>query len=315
MPDGTLVRPFSSPFRRARDEYLLTLAVENKSKNTIAIYGYAIDRLYRFVGELAPAAIDTAVLRRFLRHLQQEGLATTTQKDYLRAIKTWLRWLAAEGDYGVAEDAGARAKAPRVVQEQIQPFTEAELRALVDACEKASWRGMRLRAILALLLDTGMRASELCGLRLCDLDLDRSTVLVLAAHDKTRKGRTIGLGRKGRLALGRWWTRQRSRVSMDQSPQSPLFPGVEGEPMTPNSLLKLVKRLGARAGVADVHPHRFRHTFAILALRAGMNPYTLMHTLGHTDLTMVKKYMAIVDSDVSADKAARSPLDGLKVTF
>ncbi len=313
MPDGTLVRPFSSPFRLARDEYILTLEVENKSKNTIAIYGYAIDRLHRFVGDLAPAAIDTAVLRRFLRHLQQEGLSTTTQKDYLRAIKTWLRWLAAEGGYGVADDAGARAKAPRAVLEPIKPFTEAELKALIDACEKDSWRGMRQRAILALLLDTGMRASELCGVRL--RDLDRCTVDILAVNDKTRKGRTIGLGRKGRLALGRWWTRQRCRVSMDQSPDSPLFPGADGEPMTPNSLLKLVSRLGDRAGVAGVHPHRFRHTFAILSLRAGMNPYTLMHTLGHTDLTMVKRYMAIVDSDVSADKAARSPLDRLKLTF
>ncbi len=315
MPDGTLVSPTSSSFRLALSEYLLTLESEYKSKNTMAIYGYAIERLHRFVGDLAPADIDTAVLRRFLLHLQKEGLSATTQKDYLRAIKTWLRWLAAEGGYGVAEDAGLRAKAPRVVQDQIKPLADAELKALVDACEKTSWRGMRLRTILAVLLDTGVRASEICGLRLRDLDLDRSTIFVLAVSDKSKKGRTIGLGRKCRLALGRWWTRQRCRTSMDQSPDSLLFPGVEGEPMTPNSLLKLVARLGVRAQVADVHPHRFRHTFAILSLRSGMNPYTLMHTLGHKDLTMVKRYMLIVDSDVSADKIARSPLDSLKLNF
>ncbi len=315
MPDGTLVSPSSSPFRLALDEYLITLESEYKSKNTIAIYGYAIERLHRFVGDLAPAAIDTAVLRRFLLHLQKEGLSATTQKDYLRAIKTWLRWLAAEGGYGVTEDAGARAKAPRVVKDAITPLTDEELQCLIDGCEKNSWRGQRLRTIQAVLLDTGIRASELCGLRLRDLDLDHSTIYVLAESDKTKKGRTIGLGRKCRLALGRWWTRQRCRSSMDQDPDAPLFPGNAGEPMTPNSLLKLVSRLAKRANVEDVYPHRYRHTFSILALRSGMNPYTLMHTLGHKDLTMVKRYMAIVDSDVSADKIARSPLDGMKLKF
>lgn len=59
-------------------------------------------------------------------------------------------------------------------------------------------------------------------------------------------------------------------------------------------------------------PPPLRHTFAILALRGGMNPFTLMHTLGHTDLTMTRRYMAIADSDVSADKRATSPLDQLK---
>ena len=61
------------------------------------------------------------------------------------------------------------------------------------------------------------------------------------------------------------------------------------------------------------HPHKFRHTFAILARRAGMNPFVPMHTLGHRDLTMTKSYMQIVDADVRDEKRAKSPLDQLKV--
>ena len=203
MPNGSLVQPFPSRFRAARDEYLLTLEVEHKSPNTVAIYGYAIDRLARFAGDVEPAAIDTALLRRFLRQLQEEGLSATTQKDYLRAIKTWLRWLANEGGWGVEADAGARARAPRVVKDPIQPFTEEELGRLAAACEPGHWRGQRQRAIMALLLDTGVRASELCGLRLQDVDLERGEIVVRAETDKTRKGRTISLGRRGRLELVR----------------------------------------------------------------------------------------------------------------
>lgn len=142
------------------------------------------------------------------------------------AIKTWLRWLHAEGGYDVAADAGARAKAPRTVKDPIAPFTADEIARLFGACEPGTWRGQRQRAIVAALLDTGVRASELCGLRLADLDLDHWSVVVRAATDKTRKGRTIALGKRARLELGRWWVRQRGRGTMDQRPESAFFLGL-----------------------------------------------------------------------------------------
>ena len=140
MPCGSLLRSFSA-FRAALDDYLLTLEQEGKAPATVAIYRYAIERLRRFAGEVDPQRIDTALLRRFLRSLQDEGLSATTQADYLRAIKTWLRWLAAEDGYGVAPDAGARARPPRIVKDQIRPFSEEEIARLFAACDPARWHG------------------------------------------------------------------------------------------------------------------------------------------------------------------------------
>lgn len=309
----TLLRRFSA-FAAARDEYLLTLEAEGRSPRTVDKYRTAIARLERFAGEIDPAAIDTALLRRWLGQLRADALSTTTQHDYLEWIKTWLRWLAEEGGYGVQAASFARAKPPRAVVDPIVPLAEAEIAKLFAACSNRTMRGQRIRAMLAVLLDTGLRAGELRGLRLCDVDLATGEIVILPETDKTRKGRTIALGRRAKLELGRYWSRFRVGRGLDDEPTAPLFIGeTTGRPLKHSALQLILKRLAKRAGVADVHPHRFRHTFAIMALRGGMNPFALMHTLGHRDLAMTKKYMAIIDSDVRDQKRATSPLDKLKL--
>jgi integrase/recombinase XerD len=304
-------RPFSV-FAAARDDYLLVLEQENRAPATIEKYRHAIARLARFAGEVDPATIDAALLRRWVVHLRQEGLAASTQRDYLNWVKTWLRWLAAEGGYGVSTEATVRAKPPRVVEEPLVPFSEAEIARLMTIGQAHTFRGQRLRAIVATFLDTGMRFSELRGLRLCDLDLNAGEITILPSTDKTRKGRTIGLGRRAKLELSRWWIRYRYVDVFDRSPTAPLFIMESGEAYKRRVLQDLIDRLGERARVPDCHPHRFRHTFAILGLRHGMNPFVLMHTLGHRDMTMTKRYLAIVDSDVREQKRATSPLDKIK---
>lgn len=168
-------------------------------------------------------------------------------------------------------------------------------------------------AIVATLLDTGIRAGELRGLRLCDVDFGGEDLTVIPTTDKTRKGRTIGLGRRAKVELSRWWKRYRHIERWDCGPTAPLFIMEDGTAYKRRSFQLLLTRLGQRAGVEHVHPHRFRHTFAILSLRHGMDPWTLQHTLGHTDMAMTKKYLAIVDTDVREKKRATSPLDKLKL--
>jgi integrase/recombinase XerD len=302
-----------SPFQAARDDYLLVLEQENRAPATVEKYRHAIERLRRFAGEVDPATIDAALLRRWLVQLRQEGLAESTQTYYLNWIKSWLRWLADEGGYGVDLRATARAKAPRAIEEPIVPFSEAEVARLMAVGRSNTFRGQRLRTIVAIFLDTGIRFSELRGLRLRDMDLAQAEITVIPTTDKTRKGRTIGLGRRAKLELSRWWMRYRNSERFDCTPDAPLFIMESGELYKRRALQDLIERLGERAKVPHTHPHRFRHTFAILSLRHGMNPFVLMHTLGHRDMTMTKRYLAIVDSDVRDAKRASSPLDKLKL--
>jgi integrase/recombinase XerC/integrase/recombinase XerD len=306
------LRPFSA-FAAARDDYLLVLEQENRAPATVEKYRHAIARLERFAGPVDPATLDATLLRRWLVQLRAEGVSESTQRYYLNWIKTWLRWLAEEGGYGVEAAATVRAKPPRVIEEPIVPFSEAEIARLFADGDAQTFLGQRQRALVATLLDTGIRAAEIRGLRLCDLDLTAGEITVLPTTDKTRKGRTIGLGRRAKLELSRWWTRYRLAEGLDQSPTAALFIMTTGEPYNRRAFQLLITRLGRRAGVSNCHPHRFRHTFAILSLRHGMNPFVLMHSLGHKDMAMTKKYLDIVDSDVREQKRATSPFDRIKL--
>jgi site-specific recombinase XerD len=310
MQNVRLVQPFD-PLRAAIDDYLLALESEGRAPKTLAIYGYALKRLASFAGPLDPAALSPALLRRWLKHMTDDGLAAASQADYLRAVKSWIRWLAAEDGYGLSDrDATLccdRVKPPPQLEEQPDPFTDAEVARLYKACNTTGWLGLRSRAILSVLLDTGIRASEFCGLRIADVDLMNGEIVVRPQTSKTRRGRTIALGRYAKRDAGQWWARKRSQ--WEPRPEAPFFCGRDEQPFHPRSLHPLLLRLGARAGVPDTHPHRFRHTAAINALKAGMTPFAVMTMLGHSDLTMTRRYIKLLDSDVSQEKGGKSPLD------
>ena len=89
---------------------------------------------------------------------------------------------------------------------------------------------------------------------------------------------------------------------------APLFATKDGRPLTRVALLELVSDLGAKAGVVDTHPHRFRHTFAINFLRNGGNVYELQMALGHSSLDMVKRYLSLAQTDLDRAHQEASPV-------
>lgn len=93
----------------------------------------------------------------------------------------------------------------------------------------------------------------------------------------------------------------------------PLFVTALNRPMDRGQLRKFLVFLGKRAGVKDVHPHRFRHTFAIEYLRNDGDPYTLQKILGHSTLDMVKKYLALAQVDLDKAHKRASPVDNWAV--
>lgn len=304
-----------NPLDSAIDDYLLALESEGRSPATLRYYGCALRRLARHAGPITPAQITPVVLRAWLKGLADDGLAVRSQRDYLSAAKTFVGWLAEEEVYGVGQQqqqqCRGRVKPPPEVVEQIVPFTTEQARALLQGCNPRGWMGLRTRTIIALLLDTGLRASELCGLAVGDVDLDRREIHVRAETSKVRRGRTISLGRDAKREMGRWWANKRRL--WDVAPDTAWFLGNNERPMTPRTLHRLLTRHGEHVGVPDAHPHRFRHTFAVNCLRAGLTAFVLMRLLGHTDIAMTQRYVNFLQGDVSAEKRAHSPLDFLKL--
>ena len=151
---------------------------------------------------------------------------------------------------------------PKVFDEPVPTITDEDLAKIIKACAGRGFEGRRDEAIVRFLLDTGCRVSELCGITLDDLDLDRETALVLG---KGSKRRSVYFGAKTARSLDRYL---RERRTHKEAHSPALFLSQRG-PYSADGVRDLLRRLGTTAGVDGLHPHRFRHTFAHDFLLAG----------------------------------------------
>ncbi len=182
---------------------------------------------------------------------------------------------------------------PAFVPAEVEPFTQDEVEAPLKAaeyCEEATTRGrqrfvmrprtaLRDRAIILVLLDTGLRATELCSLDIGDLDDQSGKLTVKHGYGggaKGGKGRLVYLSRSTRRALWRYLVTREDNEAHD----APLFLA-QHRRMTRDTLRQLMERLGAKARVGKCHPHRFRHTFAITYLPSGGDVFTHVRKMDH----------------------------------
>jgi integrase/recombinase XerD len=163
---------------------------------------------------------------------------------------------------------------PKFVEPQVEPLTKSDIEALLKACDYSAEaqtdfrRKFRMhrptarrdRAIILTLLDTGLRATELCSLLIKDVDLKTGPVEVrhgVGSGAKGGKGRVVFLGKTTRRTLWQYLAEREDGEDLE----APLFLGLVNRPMNKDSLRLVVKALAEKAGVWKCYPHRFRHTF------------------------------------------------------
>lgn len=203
----------------------------------------------------------------------------------------------------------------------VETFTKEQIEAMLKACRKsAPWQTNALvandrptadrdTAIILLLLDTGLRAQELCAIKIGDINLSANRIQVLG---KGHKERIVYFGRRTSKAI---WKYLLPRVSTLRPADLFLFVGSldDPRPMERHILTRLVKRIGERAHVPAAYPHKFRHTFAINYLRNNGDIFTLQQLLGHSDLKMVRHYAHIAQTDCARVHQTASPVDCWKL--
>jgi site-specific recombinase XerD len=237
-------------------------------------------------------------------------LEASTVRCYTREVKIFLSWCAAETELEVtiSPTIAARVDSPRVESKVIETFSDAQIAAFFQAAEGGPF-AVRNKAILAVLVDTGARASEVVGLSLdCVwLDPDDSFIKVTG---KGKKEREIGLGRVARLALRRYITRYRKPA---RAQEKRVFLARGGVPLTTSGLAQLIVRLGRKAGIEGVRcsPHTFRHGFACSLLAHGESIYRVSRLMGHTSVRITEKYAGAISAR-QARQGGQSVLDHLK---
>ena len=306
---------------RQLEQYLITCQIANHSAETNAVRRIIVSKLIWFCERQGFTFVGLPELRHFFSYLlngHDDGdgrwgndrftkrLRPSTVQNYHKHLRRFFAWLVEEE----VLDASPMEKLKPVIArpDQIQPFTPDQVHTLILASERSRDR-LRNVAIVTLLFDTGLRASELCGLRLRDLDMDQHLLRVLG---KGNTYRTVPFGKATRKALWRYLSKE------PREADDPLFTSsrgsLAGEAMTRGGLLQLVERLGKAAGISSARcsPHTFRHTFAVNFLNNGGNTFSLKVILGHTSLHMTNKYVALAEADIQKQHRQFSPADRLE---
>lgn len=220
----------------------------------------------------------------------------------LRVFYTWFIRNYAPGNMLNPVD---EAEKPKVPERKMDTFTAEQLQAMVKACEQeADFYGIRDKAILILLLDTGLRASELCGIELDDISWDTQSISVIGKGDKER---IVPFSEATFVSL-RAYLRVRPDLNHDI-----VFVTHFGNPLNNWRLGDVVERRCEDAKVKGVRcsPHTFRHTFAVQYLMAGGDALSLQAILGHSTLEMTKRYVNFAQTMINTLHRRVSPADAI----
>ncbi len=322
-------RRANTTIERAIGDYLLDHEGGNRSKKTIEWHSTALRFLREFLaqqrGITLVGEVDAPDLTAWFVHLRKspgghgKPRSERTVQTYARSARAFFHWLVRCGI--IQDNPFDRVSFPRVGKPIIKTITPEEFERLLLACTPPNETGpmatraaVRNRAILWVLYDSGIRVSELCGLRLSDFDRKQG---ILTVKGKGSKERRIALGsncqRNLLYYLDRYRPDQEELAEWGSSGEDHLFLSETRLPLTKNGMTQLFARLRKRSGITGkrISPHILRHTFAIRYLVLGNDPFSLQELLGHSDLSTVQNYMHMSDETIQEQKRKFSPGDHL----
>ena len=235
---------------------------------------------------------------------QSANLSPQSVETYARAIRAFFGHLHDEGFLDT--NPMAKVKMPRVPETVVPTFSQKEVERLLAQPDKHSNEGFRDYAILLTLVDTGVRLSELAGLKVDDIDYDQNLFTVMG---KGARQRHVPFGRRVAKALMKYQLKHRPEaVGTDN-----FWLRRDGCSLPSGRIEKLVNSYGRKAGLKRCYPHKLRHTSSVMFLRDGGDVFSLQRKLGHRSLTMTRRYSNLADSDVRDSHLRHSPGDRLKI--
>jgi integrase/recombinase XerD len=274
-------------------QYLDHLRVERGlSPNTLEAYGRDVARLNAFAAAQDRALLELvqADISRFIGLLRDEGLSARSVARAVHALRGLFRFAVREGQ--LAADPMENIKAPRVFSALPRCLSMAQVESLLDAPDVTKPLGIRDRAILEVLYATGLRVSEIIGLRPGDVDLE---VGLLTCFGKGRKERLVPLGSTACVWVRRYMDEVRGGLGRGRGRGAAiLFLNNRGGRLSRMGLWGIVRRHAVAAGVqATLTPHVLRHSFATHLLENGADLRALQAMLGHADISTTQIYTHI----------------------
>ena len=328
-------RPLGLLLKKAINGFLQFKTAEGLSPTTLEHYRHILDLWMERQPDVDITKVTSKDIRDHLTYMRLEytprritggndrKLSSKSIRNIYVAFSAFFRW--AKDEFDIPSPM-VNVPSPKSTSPEIIPLSKDEIERLLkvcDSCDEAKTdlrrkftmrraTARRDRAIILVLLDTGLRASELCSLTVEDVELKTGKVIIrhgASGGAKGGKGRTVYLGKTARKAVWRYLVDRED----GEEPYAPLFTTKTNRPLNKGALLQVIRALGAKAGIKRCYPHRFRHTFAITYLRSGGDLFTLKSLLGHASLDMVEHYARVAEVDVAQAHRKASPVDNWRL--
>lgn len=295
------------PIGEVLQAFLMHNEDRNHSPKTVRWYQ---EMLGRFVVSLGPGArvadITPDNIRSYQRGLRDSKRSKFTLHAYARTLKTFLRWAHREGY--VTDELHRRVEMPKVPKYEdvaVDVLSDQEIAQLLDQLDSSTDIGARNRAIVCLMLESGLRLAEVASLTVDDLHLKEMYVKV---HGKGDKEAYVPIGPTTQKALARYATH--FRVPSDPRTKA-LFLNIFGEPLGIEAIKSYFVRLAKRSGISRLHPHLLRHTAATRLLANGADLHTVQRLLRHSDIRTTLRYLHLVPEQLQQKMQMFSPLTGI----
>ncbi|MBF0387453.1 MAG: site-specific tyrosine recombinase XerD [Candidatus Omnitrophica bacterium] len=273
-------------------EFLNYLSVERGlAKNTLMAYEHDLGAYGQFLNEvcgIAPQDVKREQVTDYMQSQKQAGLSTTSICRSLAAVRMFHRFLVRESF--AKEDPTDLVDTPRTWKRIPAVLTQAEVDAMIKAAQGRGWQAERDRAILELFYASGLRVSELVGLKVESVNLNMGFVRCIG---KGSKERLIPVGGKAKEAVEQYCAGGRKKTLQGRS-SDVLFLSRLGKGLSRQSAWKVIKHYARKAGIKKtIKPHTLRHTFATHLLEHGADLRSVQEMLGHADIATTQIYTHI----------------------
>lgn len=260
--------------------YIEAKRIEGRSNNTLSRYRRMIERLYDAV-KVPIRQISVFHLRKYLSDEKAKGLSDSTLDGMRQIFSAYFGWLQKEGL--IRENPTTNLGAIKCTKKVRKPYSAVDIERIKECCSCD-----RDKAIVSLLLSTGCRISEVCALNRNSIDFANAEILVLG---KGNKERTVFLDDVAIMLIKRYID---SRTDSDEA----LFVGKGTHRLHPGGVRFMLKTIAKKAGVENVHPHRFRRTLATNLIDHGMAIQEVASILGHDKLDTTMAYVYLDKNNV-----------------
>ena len=229
--------------------------------------------------------LGTDELSLFLRERKSEGLSASSLRISMVHLKVFFRWLA--GKNRLPMDPAEPLLSPRPDKGLPETMNRETVERLLEGIDRSQPLGRRDRAMLEVFYASGLRLSELCGLRLERYDPDDGFLRVTGKGNKTR---IVPVGGRAREAVEDYLKNERANLVTKRT-GSEIFLSVRGGKLSPDRVRQIVKERAAQAGIeSNVYPHLLRHSFATHLLEGGADLRVIQELLGHADISTTQIY-------------------------